>query len=243
MPSSFLLGRHQFHEFCTSFLNCGRRCIFPLLISRLGGVVLRTFRRKFQNFQRHKKSLENRNQAENTAPIPYRKPKVYRQKERKKGSAEVIPFQCCLRTMELTDKGNIPIMVQDERLWRAVLSWGAVYTTSPCAPERRAAAGNIAIPSRRPWLLFSYPEIADLLVECAMRKWKRSERGCSCGPEPNRLPPMPPVMPVLLRPGDCRRIVGVGCHIAEGCIAADSRRTGCAIEEGHRLRAGQVASG
>ena len=40
---------------------------------------------------------------------------------------------------------------------------------------------------------------------------------------------------VLLRPLDCRRIVGVGCHIAEGCIAADSRRAGGAIEEGDRL--------
>ena len=48
---------------------------------------------------------------------------------------------------------------------------------------------------------------------------------------------------VLLRPGDCRRIVGVGCHIAEGCIAADSRRTGCAIEEGHRLCAGAGSIG
>lgn len=36
--------------------------------------------------------------------------------------------------------------------------------------KRRAAAGNIAIPSRRPWLLFSYPEIADLLVECAIQE-------------------------------------------------------------------------
>ena len=27
---------------------------------------------------------------------------------------------------------------------------------------------------------------------------------------------------VLFRPLDCRLIVGVGCHIAEGCIAADS---------------------
>ena len=48
---------------------------------------------------------------------------------------------------------------------------------------------------------------------------------------------------VLLRPLDCRRIVGVGCHIAEGCIAADSRRTGCAIEEGHRLCAGAGSIG
>lgn len=48
---------------------------------------------------------------------------------------------------------------------------------------------------------------------------------------------------VLFRPLDCRLIVGVGCHIAEGCIAADSRRTGCAIEEGHSLCAGAGSIG
>ena len=93
------------------------------------------------------------------------------------------------------------------------------------------------IPSRRPWLLFSYSEIADLLVECAIQeRHDLGSRAGVAGAEQTAADTAGNA--VLLRPGDRRRIVSVSCHIVEGRIAAHGRTAVGTPHEGNDLCAG-----
>lgn len=124
-------------SFCTSFPNRGRRCIFPFAYIPIGRGGFAHFSAKnFKKiFQRHKKSLENRNQAEKYRPYTAPKAEGIRAKERKGQCRGNSLFSAASELWNLRTKVTSPIMVQDERLWRAVLSWGAVYTGCRKSPS------------------------------------------------------------------------------------------------------------
>ena len=93
MPSSFLLGRRQLHEFLHLLPEPREAVYFPLcLYPDWDGWFCALFGKKFQKISNDIKSRwKTEIRQKNTAPIPHRKPKVYGQKSAK-GSAEVIPF-------------------------------------------------------------------------------------------------------------------------------------------------------
>lgn len=146
-------------SFCTSFPNRGRRCIFPFAYIPIGRGGFAHFSAKnFKKiFQRHKKSLENRNQAEKYRPYTAPKAEGIRAKERKGQHRGDSLFSAASELWNLRIKVTSPIMVQDERLLRGSFMEWAVYTTSLCAPEKKGGGREYCYSEPPPMVTFQLP--------------------------------------------------------------------------------------